>query len=149
MSSVSPVSSAAIAPLSTAAVADYVPEEGYVPARSTLSDKAIMHHLRVTGKVCIEPFTPHHLSTSSYDVTLGRYFYRESMPEPGSGIYNPYSPAMVTRVWGEPKEAEVSTSQDRERRARSSNTCPLISNACSHPFYAAVAVVVACTIGSG
>ena len=39
-------------------------------------------------------------------MTLGRYYYRESDPEPGMGVYNPYSSAMVQRVWGSPKEAE-------------------------------------------
>ena len=29
------------------------------------------------------------LLSFSYDVTLGRYYYRESDPEPGMGIYNP------------------------------------------------------------
>lgn len=42
----------------------------------------------------------------SYDVTLGRYYYRESDPEPGTAVYNPYSATMVERVWGTPKEAE-------------------------------------------
>ena len=46
----------------------------------------------------IEPFNLEHLSTSSYDVTLGRYFYRESRPEPGQGIYNPFSEAHVNKV---------------------------------------------------
>ena len=77
----------------------------YVASKSLLSDKAILHHLQ-KGSVLIEPFVMENLSTSSYDVTLGRYYYRESTPEPGAGVYNPYSAAMVARVWGTPKEAE-------------------------------------------
>jgi hypothetical protein len=42
----------------------------------------------------------------SYDVTLGRYYFRESPPEPGMGIYNPFSEKHVQRVWGSPLEAE-------------------------------------------
>ncbi len=76
-----------------------------VPQRSTLSDKAILQQMR-DGKVVIEPFDMSNLSTSSYDVTLGRYYFRESVPEPGMGIYNPYSSEMVSRVWGSVKEAE-------------------------------------------
>ena len=45
----------------------------------------------------------------SYDVTLGRYYFRESDPEPGMGIYNPYSQSHVARVWGTVKEAELAS----------------------------------------
>ena len=50
------------------------------------------------GTVVIDPFNREHLSTSSYDVTLGRYYFRESRPEPGQGIYNPFSEDMVLKV---------------------------------------------------
>jgi hypothetical protein len=46
------------------------------------------------------------VSMNSYDVTLGRYYFRESLPEAGMGIYNPFSEKMVQRVWGKPLEAE-------------------------------------------
>jgi dCTP deaminase len=46
------------------------------------------------------------LSPNSYDVNLGPYFFRESQPEAGMGIYNPYSRTMVQRVWGKVQEAE-------------------------------------------
>eukprot|EP00002_Diphylleia_rotans_P031158 TRINITY_DN645_c0_g2_i1.p1 TRINITY_DN645_c0_g2~~TRINITY_DN645_c0_g2_i1.p1 ORF type:complete len:241 (-),score=33.55 TRINITY_DN645_c0_g2_i1:120-842(-) len=73
---------------------------------SLLSDKGILRSME-TGKIIIEPFHRDCLSTSSYDVTLGPYFYRESIPEPGLGIYNPFSEDMVNRVWGSPQEAEL------------------------------------------
>eukprot|EP00029_Vermamoeba_vermiformis_P007866 TRINITY_DN3525_c0_g1_i1.p1 TRINITY_DN3525_c0_g1~~TRINITY_DN3525_c0_g1_i1.p1 ORF type:complete len:237 (-),score=61.82 TRINITY_DN3525_c0_g1_i1:43-753(-) len=72
---------------------------------SLLSDKAILRYMD-QGKVIIEPFNRNNLSTSSYDVTLGPYYYRETNPEPGQGIYNPFSEAMVQRVWGQLREAE-------------------------------------------
>lgn len=72
---------------------------------SLLSDKAILHNIEV-GNVVIEPFVRGNLSTSSYDVTLGEFYYRENTPEPGQGIYNPYSETMVQRVWGHLREAE-------------------------------------------
>jgi hypothetical protein len=62
--------------------------EEYAPSKSLLSDKAILAHMQL-GSVLIEPFMLSNLSTSSYDVTLGRFFFRESEPEPGLGIYNP------------------------------------------------------------
>eukprot|EP00457_Paulinella_chromatophora_P007261 gb/GEZN01007283.1/.p1 GENE.gb/GEZN01007283.1/~~gb/GEZN01007283.1/.p1 ORF type:complete len:333 (+),score=60.79 gb/GEZN01007283.1/:215-1213(+) len=58
------------------------------------------------GTVVIEPFHAANLSAASYDVTLGKYYFRESPPEPGMGVYNPYSSEMVQRVWGNPLEAE-------------------------------------------
>ncbi len=75
-------------------------------AYSVLSDKAILAHMQ-RGTVVIEPFTLENLSTSSYDVTLGRYYYRESECEPGQAVFNQYSEAMVKKVWGEPREAEL------------------------------------------
>jgi hypothetical protein len=51
---------------------------------SLLSDKAILKHIQ-RGTIVIEPFARECLSTSSYDVTLGPYFYRETNPEPGHG----------------------------------------------------------------
>ena len=79
--------------------------ESLVLSKSLLSDKGILYHI-TKGTVIIEPFSLSNLSTSSYDVTLGRYYYRESQPEPGQGIYNPYSAKMVKKVWGDPQEAE-------------------------------------------
>lgn len=74
--------------------------------RSVLSDKAILSHMQL-GSVIIEPFTLSNLSTSSYDVTLGRHYYRESDYECGQSIFNPYDKTHVKRVWGQPKQAEL------------------------------------------
>jgi hypothetical protein len=43
---------------------------------SLLSDKAILRSLE-NGKVVISDFSMDNLNTSSYDVTLGPYFFRE------------------------------------------------------------------------
>ncbi|XXQ36292.1 dUTPase-like domain-containing protein [Plasmodiophora brassicae] len=74
-------------------------DKDVVAPQSLLSDAALMEHM-ARGTVVIEPFIPENLSTSSYDVTLGEYYFREATPEPGDGIFNPYSEAMVRRVWG-------------------------------------------------
>jgi dCTP deaminase len=84
---------------------------------SLLSDKAILHHLE-RGTVIIDPFIPEHLSTSSYDVTLGEYYFREScienyIADPSSNMqfrrniryYNPYSQDHIEKVWGKPLRA--------------------------------------------
>jgi hypothetical protein len=52
---------------------------------SLLSDKAILRHIE-KGSVVIHPFVRDNLSTSSHDVTLGPYFFRENVPEPGQGL---------------------------------------------------------------
>ena len=72
---------------------------------SLLSDRAILSHL-LHGSIVIQPFALSHLSTSSYDVTLGPHYFRETAPEPGCALYNPYCADMVRRVWGEARLAE-------------------------------------------
>ncbi len=67
------------------------------PYASLLSDTGILRHMKA-GSIVIEPFSRESLSTSSYDVTLGRYFFRETRPEPGQGIYNPFSSSHVEKV---------------------------------------------------
>lgn len=66
---------------------------------SFLSDKAITRE-REAGNILIEPFTEENLGTGSYDVTLGRYYYRENRDASGLSFYNPFSAADVARVWG-------------------------------------------------
>jgi dCTP deaminase len=73
---------------------------------SLLSDKGIVRNMEL-GNVIIEPFVRENLSTSSYDVTLGPNYFRETSPEPGQGIYNPFSESMVQRVWGKLQHAEL------------------------------------------
>ena len=79
----------------------------HVLSKSLLSDKAILHHLTQSKRIIITPFHPENLSTTSYDVTLGKYYFRETDAEPAEGIFNPYSESMVKRVWGMPKEGEL------------------------------------------
>jgi len=74
-------------------------------SKSLLSDKAVLQHM-AKGTVVIIPFIKDNLTTSSYDVTLGKYYFREAPPEPGMGVYNPYSQTHVRRVWGKAREAE-------------------------------------------
>lgn len=83
---------------------------------SLLSDKAIVKEIE-NGNVVIHPFAMDNLSTSSYDVTLGEYYFREKTPdfnyvecpkEAHGPIYNPYSMTDTFRVWGkEPEKAKT------------------------------------------
>ena len=80
---------------------------------SLLSDKSILEYMS-SGKVIIEPFIRSNLNTSSYDVTLGKYYYREQKPNNTDNIYNPYSEKMVKRIWGEPSEAKKASDWSKE-----------------------------------
>jgi len=71
-----------------------------------LSDKKIIKE-RNEGNIVIEPFNEKNLSTASYDVTLGRYFFAEQSPQHFQHVYNPYDKKHVERIWGkEPLKAE-------------------------------------------
>jgi dCTP deaminase len=71
-----------------------------------LSDKKILEE-RKNGSVVIEPFVRENLSTSSYDVTLGEWYFREQRPDHYRNIYNPYNKIHTDSVWGtKPHRAE-------------------------------------------
>jgi dCTP deaminase len=72
-----------------------------------LSDKKILEAMK-EGSVVIEPFTRANLSTSSYDVTLGEYFFVEQHPPHFENLYNIYDKKHTEQVWGTtPKEAKT------------------------------------------
>lgn len=75
-------------------------------SKSTLSDKIILQYIE-KGEIIIEPFNINNLSTSSYDVTLGEWYYREQdiTDEWTLPIYNIYSEEHVRNVWGEQHQA--------------------------------------------
>lgn len=69
-----------------------------------MSDRRILEHME-KGNIVIEPFERKQLSTSSYDIRLGKHFYREQHPRFTSNIFNIYDSEHVERVWGLPEEA--------------------------------------------
>ena len=71
----------------------------------TLSDKQILEYMK-KGTVIISPFKKENLNTSSYDITLGDYFYRENPSIHNQPIYNPYKERHTKHVWGESQHAE-------------------------------------------
>jgi len=74
---------------------------------SLLSNKAIVKYIN-NGLITVYPFVPENLSTSSYDVTLGEYYFRENRLDDDTNknpIYNIYSESMVRKVWGGPIRA--------------------------------------------
>lgn len=74
-------------------------ELGLLCGRSWLSDSAIISQMKA-GNIVIDPFDRLSLTTDSYDVTLGEYYWREQEPEGGMTTYNPWSESDVARVWG-------------------------------------------------
>lgn len=66
-----------------------------------LSDKRILEEMK-KGDIIISPFKRENLATSSYDLTLGEWFYREQHHSKyHHKIYNIYSKADTDYVWGE------------------------------------------------
>ncbi len=79
---------------------------------SCLSNAAILENLEQKN-VIIEPFTRRNLANSSYDVTLGPYYYRQAIHGKKSmqadrnlQIYNMYDESDVRHMWQGPFEAE-------------------------------------------
>lgn len=64
-----------------------------------LSDRRILEHMKA-GTVVIEPFTHENLATSSYDVTLGEWYFREQPPQEHKKVFNIYSKSDTERIWG-------------------------------------------------
>lgn len=64
-----------------------------------LSDKKILEEME-RGDIIIEPFKRENLSTSSYDLTLGEYYFAEQPPERFQNIFNIYEKDHVEKIWG-------------------------------------------------
>ena len=64
-----------------------------------LSNKKILEEMK-KGDIIISPFKQENLATSSYDLTLGEWFYREQSPKYNHSIYNIWSKAHMEHVWG-------------------------------------------------
>lgn len=67
-----------------------------------LSDKRILEEIK-NGAIIVSPFNRDQLATSSYDVTLGEWFFREQPPKYNHSLYNIWSKDHVEHVWGAKK----------------------------------------------
>lgn len=70
-----------------------------------LSDKRILKEIE-QGNIIITPFDRRNLATSSYDVTLGEFYYKPTSEEFPSGIYNIYDEFQTRRYWGFVQQAQ-------------------------------------------
>lgn len=64
-----------------------------------LSDKKILEEMK-KGDILISPFKRENLATSSYDVTLGEFYFRENKPSYFLNHYNVYNKKHTDYVWG-------------------------------------------------
>lgn len=64
-----------------------------------LSDTRILEAMK-DGSIVIEPFDRLNLATSSYDVTLGEFFFSEQPPAHFENVFNIYNKDHIDRVWG-------------------------------------------------
>ncbi|HYF29235.1 MAG TPA: hypothetical protein VEA36_02630 [Candidatus Paceibacterota bacterium] len=67
-----------------------------------LSDRRILEEMK-KGDIVISPFSEEQLATSSYDVTLGEWFYREQPTKYNHALYNIWSREHMEHVWGADK----------------------------------------------
>lgn len=72
-----------------------------------LSDRRILEEMQ-KGDIVIAPFTRENLATSSYDLTLGEWYFREQAPARyHHKIYNIWNKDHIDHVWGKtPSRAE-------------------------------------------
>jgi dCTP deaminase len=70
---------------------------------SLLSDREILKAKKL-GNIVITPYRKSHLKTSSYDVSLGEWFYRQQRHD--LPYYIPWNESHVRQIWGEPQQAQ-------------------------------------------
>lgn len=71
-----------------------------------LSRDAITRHIK-GGNIIIEPFDERKLKTTSYDVSLGGWYWRERAPVGRATIHNLYDDKSTDIVWEGPFRAEA------------------------------------------
>ncbi len=76
-----------------------------------LSNQKILEEVK-KGDIIIHPFKKENLATSSYDLTLGEYFYREQAPKYNHTIFNIWSESHVKHVWGADKVEKAITAKE-------------------------------------
>lgn len=70
-----------------------------------LSRDAILRHIK-EGNIVVDPFDGRKLKTTSYDVSLGEWFWREGHPEGRATLHNLYDESSTKQVWRGPYQAE-------------------------------------------
>lgn len=68
-----------------------------------LSKPEILNHYK-TGNIIIEPFNPKNLGNASYDVRLGKYFYRQATMD-HTQLLNPFHQMSLEKMYPKVEEA--------------------------------------------
>jgi dCTP deaminase len=97
---------------------------------SCLSNSAILENLK-KNKIMIEPFVRRNLANSSYDVTLGKFFYRQATygkksmrADRNLQIYNMYDESDVKHMWQGPFIGESVRSFTKKWKVKLKNVDP-------------------------
>lgn len=85
-----------------------------------LSRDQILKHLK-NGTIVIEPFSDKCLKTTSYDVTLGPWYWREKAPGGRATVHNLYDKKSTDTVWSGPFEAEPLSEVERRLNQKFEN----------------------------
>ena len=71
-----------------------------------LSRDQILAHKK-KGTIIIDPYEDRQLKTTSYDVTMGEWYWKERVPESGRAtVHNLYDEESTKRIWDGPYQAE-------------------------------------------
>lgn len=74
--------------------------------QSVLSNEEIRRGVK-EGYVVIYPYNEERVKTSSYDVSIGEYYWTTRAPHPGSRLFNPHNPDHIRRLWQGPFRAKT------------------------------------------
>ncbi len=74
--------------------------------QSVLSDEEIRRGVK-EGYVIIHPYREERVKTSSYDVSIGEYYWTTRSAHPGSRLFNPHNPDHIKRLWQGPYRAKT------------------------------------------
>ena len=88
-----------------------------------LSENAILRHFK-KGNIIIDPFDERKLKTTSYDVSLGEWYFREKHPEGRATIHNVYDESSTKIVWSGPHRAESAKNLNRKNSVKLLNIRP-------------------------
>ncbi|RJR29323.1 hypothetical protein C4564_03220 [Candidatus Microgenomates bacterium] len=96
---------------------------------SVLSKPQIIKHFKA-GNITISPFNPNNLSNTSYDVRLGKYFFRQKPTLP-TQIFNPFCEKSMREMYSEVEEtkpvSEVKSKTNPYFNLKSTDTIMLIN----------------------
>lgn len=77
-----------------------------VVPQSVASNEMILKAMK-DGHIIIDPFSEDRLQTSSYDVSLGEYYWTTRAVHPGNRLFNPHNKKHIEKLWQGPFRAKT------------------------------------------